>query len=34
MVNEEIISDDVEEANTLNNYFSSVVKNLKFQKYL
>ena len=27
--NEEIISDDVEVANTLNNYFSNVVKNLK-----
>ena len=27
--NEEVISDDVEVANTLNNYFSNVVKNLK-----
>ena len=27
--NEEIISDDVEVANTLNNYFSNVVENLK-----
>ena len=27
--NEEIISDDVGVANTLNNYFSNVVKNLK-----
>ena len=27
--NEEIISDDVEVANTLNNYFSNAVKNLK-----
>ena len=27
--NEEFISDDVEVANTLNNYFSNVVKNLK-----
>ena len=26
--NEEVISDDVEVANTLNNYFSNVVKNL------
>ena len=30
--NEEIISDDVEGANTLNNYFSNVVKNLKIPK--
>ena len=27
--NEEIISDDLEVANTLNNYFSNVVKNFK-----
>ena len=27
--NEEIISDDVEVANTLNNYFSNFAKNLK-----
>ena len=27
--NEEIISDDVEVVNTLNNYFSNIVKNLK-----
>ena len=27
--NEEIVSDDVEVENTLNNYFSNVVKNLK-----
>ena len=28
--NEEIISDNVEVANTLNNYFLNVVENLKF----
>ena len=27
--NDEIISDDVEVANILNNYFSNVIKNLK-----
>ena len=27
--NEEVISDDAEVANTLNNYFSNIVKNLK-----
>ena len=30
--NEETISDDVEVANILNNYFSNVVKNLKIQE--
>ena len=30
--NEKIISDDVEVANTLNNYFSNAAKNLKIQK--
>ena len=32
--NEEIISDDVEVANTLNNYFLNVVKNLKIPEKL
>ena len=32
ITNKEIISDAVEVANTLNNYFSNVVKNLKIPK--